>query len=1461
MKERTKRFCAVLLCFLMVLTSVGIYHQSQAAENGLTISDITVLVNGEPLENGQTINNGSVVSVGFLWSIANDASNPASEFSVDLNAQGITLTDYPLSELKNDSGRVVGQYQIVDGVLTVFLNEDYLNESELSGYANITGVVDTEKDEEGDGKGETLTFGDKTFIIDIDFNEPESYLNVSKTAVGSAVPNEEGTSLTQEFSVTLSAFNGQISNLTLADFPGEMLGEPYDIEFNGTVYESIDALNEALAGLVLEEGKTLTFTYKADVSREAYAQDNANKCSNKLSATYESSKGTQKTTDSYSGATINRPQLSKKGALDEDNKKITWTVTLKLGDFSYEDIGSFYDELGEYLTFSDGEQAGAVNAAGSLEQLAEMIGASYSYDPDTNTVTLTYETDVAEEAFGTVTGVDVSNSLEVSIDEFSYSTGSTVAISKAPPFLEKTLQDVRFSEDDSTAYLTYQVEINIPTGLDGLKITDSFWTNGNAQLTFDGNVFLDGVQIVKDGALTAAGETVLESYNSWTKDSFELSFLEDYLLEHAGERLLLTYTMATVGNRDNITFTNTIGSSYSVNGVSAQYPLQEVPWTDNRAIQKQGKVQDDTTIDYTVTVNLERVPNLEVGSVITLEDTFPEGLILTDEPIFQAYHFVNIYYSQYIEACNPQLTSVKQEDGVLRLAFVVTEAMMEKLQEIQSGDGESMQIRISYTMEPEDDVEFLKQNGGTFVNVVSGQCGSTDLGSSRSSNTMTPAPIVEKTQEYTEKHPDYVAYTVTLNPYALKLSESGWINAEDIMGSALLLDFDSVQVEAWDAAAGAWKTLTAGDDYRFSYDQTANKTTYTLPDETYLRISYHALVDLKTYQDSSKNEYFTEENSYNTFSLSGFASEAMEDATYLDMQSYSLVVGAYSETGSITLFKYWNNEDGQMLALNGSEFKLVENELDPATGELTETTRVITGIKVEENGEVFIEDLKYDTIYTLYETKAPNGFECATEPYYFVITGSAQIDLSKLSSDIAVREFRKSGLPVYYENAPQSTPDPTVTPTATATTMPTATVTPSPALGSISIQKNDAEGNGLDGVEFTLYNDFSLSDESIVATKTTADGGKLSFDELEPGDYYIKETKALDGYVANETVYHVVISRSEANEVTITINDGTVTITDETLVVVNVTATPTATVSPTATVEPEPSETPEPTVTVEPEPSETPEPTVTVEPEPSETPEPTATATVSPTAMPTATVTPSPALGSISIQKNDAEGNGLDGVEFTLYNDFSLSDESIVATKTTADGGKLSFDELEPGDYYIKETKALDGYVANETVYHVVISRSEANEVTITINDGTVTITDETLVVVNVTATPTATVSPTVTVEPEPSETPEPTATATPEPSETPEPTATVEPEPSETPEPTATATPEPSETPEPTATATPEPSETPEPTATATPTPTESPDQPQTGDDSNITMYMILLLISMVCFCVIFYRKHSVER
>ncbi len=1206
MKEKTKRLLALFLSVLLVLTSVGLNNRSSAASDGLTISDISIVVDGKPLENGQTVNNGSEVNINFEWSIANDAINPASKFSVDLRAEGMELQNYPEADLLDEGRRTVGKYSITDGVLTITLDDDYLDESELNGFAHTSGYIDMDESQSEAGTGETVSFGDKSYIVNIDFNKPASYLSVDKNAIGSAVRN--GNTLTQEFSVTLGAHNGQVSGLKATDIPGELLSDPYGIVWNGATYNSIDELNAALANVTLSAGESTSFTYKADVSLDAYAQGNSGKYYNGISVNYKDSESGDRTSTDHSSAILSRPEVSKSGSLDEANRQITWTVTLKLGDYSLDDVINLKDQLGDYLQYADGTQAGQTSVtAATIDDFCAQLGATYTYDINSKTVKITYVTSVDESGFGNIGDTKVTNNFSVDFDDepndYTYSTNQSISLPKAPPFLEKTLQDVKFSEDDSTAYLTYQIEINIPDNLEKLSFTDGFDTEpyrGNQIFFFTGDLYMDGTALVLDNELTDAGKRVLSNYrlDIYYPRAFDLTFDSDFIAANRGKTVTLTYTMYTQGERDNITFENRIRNCrYTIVGESeSSYPEQEVSWLDDRVIQKEGEDQNNGTIQYDIVVDLGKVSTLDVGSVIELTDTLPEGLVMAGDVSFDTYEFWTIYNNVRRTNLDPELVSSDHEGGVAKFAFVVTEAMKEYQDNCTDS---TLQVHVIYTMKPENYKEFLESDGATYVNVVTGHCGAESLGGNTCSNELKPAPLVDKSLLYEETHPNYVSYTVDVNAGAYQLSDEGWIYAEDSMGSALVLDISTVQVQK-ELSDGNWISLTAGTDYQFTYDPEANRTSFVLPDAAHLKITYNALVNLKEDpRNPSANEEFTQANSTNSFKITGFTSSTTQDSISLSGKRYSVAVGAYSELGSITLFKYWNNADSQMVALPGAVFKLVENTFDQTTGTLTEGDTVRENIRIEEDSSIVIDELKLDTIYTLYETQAPNGFAIATEPYYFVITGSAGVDLDLLASKgIEVREFRTSAMPVYYENSPEETPTETPTPSIsetpvnTPTNSPVPTNSPIPALGTIQVQKNNAAKEGLDGVEFTLYSDYGLG--TVVSVKETANGGKVEFTNLEPGEYWLRETKTLENYVLPETVYHVVIARNEANVVTITINYDNVTITDETLEVVNLTVTPTNTVTPTET----------PTATVTPTATATPSPTATATPSPTPTPGP-----------------------------------------------------------------------------------------------------------------------------------------------------------------------------------------------------------------------------------------------------------------
>ena len=94
-----------------------------------------------------------------------------------------------------------------------------------------------------------------------------------------------------------------------------------------------------------------------------------------------------------------------------------------------------------------------------------------------------------------------------------------------------------------------------------------------------------------------------------------------------------------------------------------------------------------------------------------------------------------------------------------------------------------------------------------------------------------------------------------------------------------------------------------------------------------------------------------------------------------------------------------------------------------------------------------------------------------------------------------------------------------------------------PDYGSVDFTKVDGAGNPLEGAEFTLYKDEACTIPATdldteghpVWTASSDSNGKVSFENVRVGTYYMKETTAPSQYALDETVYKVVIEDSKDN--------------------------------------------------------------------------------------------------------------------------------------------------------------------------------------------------------------------------------------------------------------------------------------------------------------------------------------------
>lgn len=77
--------------------------------------------------------------------------------------------------------------------------------------------------------------------------------------------------------------------------------------------------------------------------------------------------------------------------------------------------------------------------------------------------------------------------------------------------------------------------------------------------------------------------------------------------------------------------------------------------------------------------------------------------------------------------------------------------------------------------------------------------------------------------------------------------------------------------------------------------------------------------------------------------------------------------------------------------------------------------------------------------------------------------------------------------------------------------------------GNIRVLKLDEASQPLEGAEFTLYDENMI----FVARVKSQDNGYVEFTDLRYGTYYVRETKAPDGYIRNTDTYKVIVDSDD----------------------------------------------------------------------------------------------------------------------------------------------------------------------------------------------------------------------------------------------------------------------------------------------------------------------------------------------
>ncbi|EAF2765256.1 LPXTG cell wall anchor domain-containing protein [Listeria monocytogenes] len=230
-----------------------------------------------------------------------------------------------------------------------------------------------------------------------------------------------------------------------------------------------------------------------------------------------------------------------------------------------------------------------------------------------------------------------------------------------------------------------------------------------------------------------------------------------------------------------------------------------------------------------------------------------------------------------------------------------------------------------------------------------------------------------------------------------------------------------------------------------------------------------------------------------------YAFQETEAPTNYDLATNTWPFTIVAGQTSATMVTAENNKTGK-LDVDTGEVILVKQ--DSATGETLEGAVfdlmtadgaiVASNLTTDANGEITVTNLAPGK-YSFKETKAPEGYELASDVWEFTIA----------------------------PNQPEK-----ITITAENTKL-----APIPDAGSVKIIKQDSEnGVRLAGAEFSLI---AENGETLQTNLKTDEAGELEVNNLAPGNYRIQETKAPDGYQLESTPWQFEIVANDTSQVTV----------------------------------------------------------------------------------------------------------------------------------------------------------------------------------------------------------------------------------------------------------------------------------------------------------------------------------------
>lgn len=1074
---------------------------------------------GQPIEESSNpISKNVEVKLTYKFAIPNKGTVKKGDsytMQIPKEIEIISELDFPITL---DNGDTVANVKInTDGKVTITFNEFAENNSNVSGFFYINTQFDP--DQIGGPSPVPIKFevggNSSPVVINVNFEQPEApKASVNKEGNYDASKNEI------TWSVTLNPEEVKVNNAQIVDnIPGGQEFVPGSVMINGVIAKGTDynydnsskKLTYNFHG-VIDTQQTITFKTKV-TNPKVFESEGAtvyeyNKVSfNHDGTTVESNEASVKIVTDF---------IRKDGTYDSNAKKINWVIYVNNNAQSIPNA-VVTDDIPSGLKFIPS----TLKVDGKLTDDNYTLSGqrlTYSFSNAINELhKIEFSTEVSDEnAFNSNIGKTYNNKVTLTGDGVPTNASDNKGVGVPTSIISK--QGIGYNK--ATGEITWRVIVNSnKIAIKNAVVADDIrlgqeYVQGSA--TIDKNTSGGNFNYVLAVGNPGKTGTLTYTFNGDINETYVITFKTKVTDPnvYAGNRNENYYNTAKLKG-DNII----PSESQGVQNVQSQ--------VINKSSQDYNYVTREITWKVVVNKNKMTLPNAYFIDGIKEGQEFVTNSIMLNGSTAEASSYVYDTASKTLRYNFP--SEIKDEQIISFKTRIIDNSIF-------NTNGEK---------------EF-SNTAKLITDLVPGGVESTGTGKIKST-------LIDKKADYTRGN-SYIDWNVTINSNKILIKDAVLI---DILQEGLELDTSSVKLFKQILQPNG--SLVKGEEVNLDqnsvkYNASTREFTFTLPSQ----IEDAYILTFRTDVVDKTKSPFT-----NSISFKGTGMTESSGSSKVDVIFQGAGGGGVGETGSIKVIKVDQNNEN--VKLEGAVFELLDKFENV----------IKTSEPTSQNGEAIFDRLKFDIDYYVREKVAPTGYVLSNELYKFQLKNiqdkknitynyknekikgeiefikvddnnnplkGAEFTLYKFSDTIYKNplgtalsdengkvQFKNVE---YGEYTIKETKSPegylpsnevltgNITKNGVTVKANPESISNTKIRGNIEFTKLGEDKKALPGAEFKLYKEADANFENPIATAISDESGKVEFKGVEYGNYVIKESKAPEGYVLSSEVLKATISEN-----------------------------------------------------------------------------------------------------------------------------------------------------------------------------------------------------------------------------------------------------------------------------------------------------------------------------------------------